>query len=271
MLCFLDDPRLREFAPDEISHNLGQTRTSAPAYVHSFHAVLSHLFKQAAFAIQVTGCSLKLNQADESDTMSLSKTEEVALLIEVTTNHLQRLTNHKWNSYAPKGFELANQEIADLKKKLEKFKEMQERYSVQVQPPHHPEQQQEQVPALPQRGRLLGTSGYAGLYGMGATPKASSPPPRVTKASTQQQSQPQQQQPQQPQQKAPALPMRGIKKTPMAIPAIPPRLRRGEIHEEVAMTGYCGLPEWTIPIKALALGDLIGSGRFTQVYREGQN
>ena len=235
MLC----PRLRELAPNEISHNLGQTRTSTPAYVHSFYAVLSHLFKQAAaLAIQVTGCSLKLDQADESDKMSLSKIEEVALLIEVTSDHLQRLTNHKWNRYAPKGFEIANQEIAAVKEKLIKFQEMLERYSNQVQPQELPSQQQEQAPALPQRGRLLGTSGYAGLYGMGAAPKeTSSPPPRVTEASTQQQSQPQQQQPQQPQQKAPALPIRGIKKTPMAIPAIPPRLRRGEIHEEVAITG----------------------------------
>ena len=42
---------------------------------------------------------------------SLSKFEEVALLIEVTKNHLERLSNHRWNRFGPDGFELANEEI----------------------------------------------------------------------------------------------------------------------------------------------------------------
>ena len=42
---------------------------------------------------------------------SLSNFEEVALLIEATKNHLERLSNHRWNRFGPDGFELANEEI----------------------------------------------------------------------------------------------------------------------------------------------------------------
>ena len=141
----------------------------------------------------------------------MSKSEEVAVLIEVTNNHLERLTNHRWNSFGPNGFDLANQEISALKKKLLELHELQKKCA--IVPPLHQQQQhqhQQQPPPLPGRMKL----------------------------------------------------------TP--IPAIPPRMRRKTQEDEDEPTGYCGLPEWKIPIKSLTLGERIESGgRFTSVYRDG--
>ena len=64
---------------------------------------------------RVKRCTPHFVELNEDTTMStgdsLSKFEEVALLIEVTKNHLERLSNHRWNRFGPDGFELANEEI----------------------------------------------------------------------------------------------------------------------------------------------------------------